>query len=56
MKAQMRSANRAGAKFALIVGSEERAQNKVKVKPMGGGDERLVPLDEVVRILKGETP
>src|SRR5688572_9985027 len=54
MKAQMRSANRAGAKFAVIVGAEERAQGRVRVKPMEGGEERLVTLDEAIRLLKGE--
>jgi histidyl-tRNA synthetase len=56
MKAQMRSANKTGAKFAVIVGAEERAQGRVRVKPMDGGEERLVALDEAARILKGEKP
>jgi histidyl-tRNA synthetase len=56
MKAQMRSANKSGAKFAIIVGAEERAQGRVRVKPMDGGEERVVALDEAVRILKGEQP
>ncbi|HEU4339128.1 MAG TPA: histidine--tRNA ligase [Planctomycetota bacterium] len=54
MKAQMRSANKAGAKFAVIVGSDERAQGRVRVKPMEGGEERVVTLDEAVRIVKGD--
>jgi histidyl-tRNA synthetase len=54
MKAQMRSANKAGARFAVIVGAEERAQGRVRVKPMEGGEERVVTLDEAVRILKRE--
>jgi len=56
MKAQMRSANKAGAKFAVIVGAEERAQSRVRVKPMDGGEERVVGLDEAVRIVKGDRP
>jgi histidyl-tRNA synthetase len=56
MKAQMRSANKAGARYAVIVGAEERAQSRVRVKPMDGGEERLVALDEAVRIVKGEKP
>jgi len=56
LKAQMRSANKAGARFAVIVGSEERAQGRVRVKPMDGGEERVVAIDEAARILKGEKP
>jgi histidyl-tRNA synthetase len=56
LKAQMRSANKTGARFAVIVGAEERAQGRVRVKPMDGGEERVVPLDEAARILKGEKP
>jgi histidyl-tRNA synthetase len=56
MKAQMRSANKAGAKFAVIVGADERAQGRVRVKPMEGGEERVVTIDEAVRMLKGDKP
>ncbi len=37
MKAQMKLANRSGAKFALIVGDDELAAGTVVVKPMHGG-------------------
>jgi histidyl-tRNA synthetase len=36
MKAQMKLANRSGARFALIVGDDEVAAGTVVVKPMHG--------------------
>jgi len=53
VKAQMRSANKSGARYAVLIGAEERAQGRVRLKRMDGGEERVVPLDEAVRILKG---
>jgi histidyl-tRNA synthetase len=54
MKAQMRSANKAAARFAIIVGPDERAQGRVRVKPMDGGEDQVVAIDDAVRIVKGE--
>jgi len=56
VKAQMRSANRSGARYAVLIGAEERAQGRVRLKKMDGGEESVVPLDEAVRILKGANP
>ena len=41
MKAQMKLANRSGARFALIVGDDELATGTVVVKPMQGDGEQL---------------
>ena len=41
MKAQMKLANRSGARFALIVGDDELAAGTVVVKPMHGDGEQL---------------
>jgi histidyl-tRNA synthetase len=56
VKAQMRSANKSGARYAVLIGPEERAQGRVRLKRMEGGEESVVPLDEAVRILKGANP
>lgn len=52
-KAQMRSANRTGARWAVLIGAEERAAGKVKIKRMDGGEERVVSLDEASALLRG---
>jgi histidyl-tRNA synthetase len=46
MKAQMRAANRAGARTALILGEDELARGVVAVKDMETGDQETVPLGE----------
>jgi histidyl-tRNA synthetase len=43
MKAQMKLANRSGARFALIVGDDELAAGTVVVKPDAGGDQSPSP-------------
>jgi histidyl-tRNA synthetase len=53
LKAQMRSANRSGAQYAILIGPEEAAQGKVKLKNMKEGAERLVSLDEARAALLG---
>jgi len=48
MKAQMKLANRSGARFALIVGDDELVAGTVVVKPMKGDGEQLaVPRSEI---------
>ena len=42
MKAQMKLANRSGARFALIVGDDELTAGTVIAKPMQGGGEQVV--------------
>ena len=54
MKAQMRRANRTGARYVLILGDEELARGSVKVKDMSSGGEALVGRDDVVRKLAGD--
>jgi histidyl-tRNA synthetase len=48
MKAQMKLANRSGARFAVIIGDDELAAGTVVVKPMRGDGEQLaVPRSEI---------
>ena len=53
LKAQMRSANRSGARYALLIGPEEADRGMVKLKDMKEGAERLVSLDEAKAALQG---
>lgn len=49
MKSQMKSADRSGARLALIVGDDERARGTVTVRPLrDGGDQQSVPRDQIV--------
>ena len=48
MKAQMKLADRSGARVALIVGTDEAAAGTVVVRPMRGGEQRAVPADAAV--------
>jgi histidyl-tRNA synthetase len=53
VKAQMRSANKSGARYALFIGPEEAQKGAVKLKDMKDGAEQTVSLDEAVRKLQG---
>jgi histidyl-tRNA synthetase len=48
MKAQMREANRRGARFVVIAGENELAAREAQVKDMRGGAQRTVPFDLLV--------
>ena len=53
LKAQMRSANKSGARYALLMGPEEVQQGVVKLKDMKDGTEQTVALGEVLSRLQG---
>ena len=48
LKAQMKFANKTGAKFIIVLGDDELATNTAKLKNMQSGDETEVNLDELV--------
>ena len=48
MKAQMRDANRRGAKLVVIVGENELATREAQVKDMRDGSQRSVPFDTLL--------
>jgi histidyl-tRNA synthetase len=53
-KAQLRRADRSGARFALIVGESELAAGKISVKPLREDKpQQLLTLDECVALLAG---
>ncbi|MBS1912077.1 MAG: histidine--tRNA ligase [Bacteroidetes bacterium] len=47
LKAQMRDANRKGARCAVIVGESELAAREAQVKNLGAGEQKSVPFDEL---------
>ncbi len=49
IKAQLKAANRAGARLALIVGEEERASGSVTIRDLDSGEQEEVGRDVVVK-------
>ena len=47
MKAQMREANKAGAKYAIIMGDQELESGQAEVKDLSTGDQQKVSLDQL---------
>ena len=54
LKAQMKSADRLGAKKVLIIGEDELAAGKGILRDMATKKQREVPLDNLVEVLKKE--
>jgi histidyl-tRNA synthetase len=52
MKAQMKAASKSGARFAAIVGDDERAQSVVTLRDLDTGDQSTVESDGVVDHLR----
>ena len=50
VKAQMREANRYGAKNVLFYGGEELSENKAQLKNMQTGDQTICSLDNIEEI------
>ena len=53
MKAQMREANRKGARMAVIVGESELAERHAQVKNLRTGEQHGIGFDALVGELKG---
>jgi histidyl-tRNA synthetase len=51
LRAQMRSANRAGAAWAALFGEDEQAAGAVTLRDMSSGEQEMLPLEEAVRRL-----
>ena len=51
LKAQMKYANKIGAKFTIVLGDDEIKNGKAKLKDMAEGTEREIKLDETVEEL-----
>ncbi|MBM7554656.1 histidine--tRNA ligase [Thalassobacillus pellis] len=54
LKAQFKSADRLKAKYVIVLGEQELAENKANVKKMTTGEQIEVSLDELVSYLKKE--
>jgi histidyl-tRNA synthetase len=56
LRAQMKSADRLGARYAVIVGEQELAAAKAGVRDMHSGEQTEVPFTEVPRYLRDRLP
>ena len=54
LKAQMKQANRVGARYVLMLGEEEVKTNQVTLKNMATGDQTLLSATDAVNQLKQE--
>ena len=54
IKAQFKYADKIGAKFVGVLGTDELSQGKVKIKRMATGEETLVDTDKVYDFIVGE--
>jgi len=52
LKAQMRRANKLGARYVLIVGEEELRTGKAIVRDMTRKDQQEIKLDETLEVIK----
>ncbi len=54
LKGAMKSADRSGARFALILGERDIAEGVVQVKELASGEQETVPLSGIVTTLQGK--
>ena len=48
MRAQMREANKLGAKYAIIIGDNELQQNRAQLKDLTSGNQEIIDMDSIV--------
>lgn len=48
LKAQMREANKAGARYAILIGDQELESGEVELKDLSTGDQEKIALDKLV--------
>ncbi|MEV6768963.1 histidine--tRNA ligase [Nocardia sp. NPDC051030] len=48
VKGAMKAADKSGARFALVLGDREVTENEVGLKDLSNGEQRQIPLDDVV--------
>jgi histidyl-tRNA synthetase len=54
MKAQMKAADRSGARIALIIGTDEVAAGHIIVRPMNSGQQYEIAQDQLVAAIRSE--
>ena len=54
-KSLMRQAGKSGARFCLIIGPDEAAQNNVTIKHLDNGEQRSMPQADAILYLQAGT-
>jgi histidyl-tRNA synthetase len=54
LKAQMKNADRLGAKSVVIIGDDELSRKEVTVRNMKTGEQSPVKIDRLIEYLQGE--
>jgi histidyl-tRNA synthetase len=54
MKNAMKSANRSGARFAVVLGERDLAEGVAQLKDLESGEQHPVPLDGVVEAVRAK--
>jgi histidyl-tRNA synthetase len=54
LKAQMKVADRIGARKVILLGEDEVSRNEVVVRKMSTGEQTAVPIEEIVTYLQGD--
>ncbi len=52
LKAQMKGADRAKARHVVILGEDELSQGNVSLRVMAGGEQKIVPIAQIVKVLR----
>lgn len=52
IKSQLKSADRVGAKFSLILGQKEALDGTVILREMSSGSQEIVPVEKIIKVLK----
>jgi histidyl-tRNA synthetase len=55
-RGQFKGADRAGARFAVVIGPDELARNACTLRDMASGEERLIPLENGAKDLLRALP
>ncbi len=55
MKAQMRTANNDGYRYAVIIGEDEVQQETVTLRDMESGEQETIPLSELIEQLRSRS-
>ncbi|MDP8200715.1 MAG: histidine--tRNA ligase [Candidatus Tenebribacter burtonii] len=52
MNAQMKAANKTGTEFALILGENELIKNKIILKDLGNGEQKVINISDIIMSIK----
>ena len=56
LKAQMKVADKIGARRVIMLGDDELNRNEVTVRTMSTGEQTVVKIEEIVTHLQGDKP